>query len=119
MIFVSNTTAFINAYNVNTGGLNYSLSISACDAGIDGPVLCASVITNISAVVGSIPPVVSSMSAAFVPENALTGRSISRVIAYDEAGYTLSYTIVSGNIDSAFPTRCLNRLADCCTRWYS
>jgi hypothetical protein len=37
-----------------------------------------------------------------IPENALTGRSIVRVIAYDEAGYTLSYTITSGNIDSAF-----------------
>jgi hypothetical protein len=58
-VYVSNTTAFINAYNVATGGLNYSLSISACDAGIDGPVLCGAVIVNISAVVGGMPPVVS------------------------------------------------------------
>ena len=102
LIYVINTSAFITAYNIVTGGLNYSLSISVCDTGIDGLSMCSSVVVSISAVAGSIPPVVSPLSPAFVPENALSGRSISRVIAYDEAGYTLSYTIVSGNIDSAF-----------------
>jgi uncharacterized membrane protein len=101
-VYVLNTTAFISAYNVVTGGLNYSLSISACDAGVDGPVLCGAVIVNISAVVGGMPPVVSPLTAASIPENALTGTSIARVIAYDEAGYLLSYSILSGNIDAAF-----------------
>jgi hypothetical protein len=103
MIYVDNTAAFSNAFSTVTGGLNYSLSISVCDAGIDGPILCISVIANLTAVAGIVAPSIASLpSSVSVPESASSGRSIVRVSATDQAGYTLSYTITSVNIDSAF-----------------
>jgi sugar lactone lactonase YvrE len=101
-IFVNNVTAFRSAYNLVTGGLNYSLAVTACDKGIDGPVYCSSVTVNITAITGSIAPVIFSMDAASIPENALVGKNITKVSAFDEAGFELSYAILSGNIDGAF-----------------
>jgi hypothetical protein len=102
-IYVLNVNDFRGAYDsVNQTGLQYSLSISACDKGIDGPVYCISIIVNITAVVGSIPPVVTQMSPVFVPENAPLNFIFANIIAYDEAGFSLTYAIVSGNVDNVF-----------------
>jgi hypothetical protein len=101
-VYVYNVTAFRSAYNLITGGLNYSLSISACDAGIDGPSYCSFVIVNVTAISGTIPPVITSSPIVSVPENALIGFNVTKIVAYDEAGYILTYSIVSGNIDDSF-----------------
>ena len=102
-IYVLNVTAFRSAYNVVTDrGLNYSLSITACDAGIDGPILCTSIIANITAISGAIPPVVFEMMASTITENAQLATPITRVNAYDEAGFTMTYLISSGNVDDVF-----------------
>jgi hypothetical protein len=102
-IYVLNVSDFRGAYDgLTETGLNYSLSISACDAGIDGPRYCTSLILNITAVVGSIPPVVTQPLPVFLPENSAANFNFANIVAYDEAGFSLTYEIVSGDIDDVF-----------------
>ena len=100
-IFVANATALLFAYNAITGATNYTLAVTACDAGVDGARLCATALFNISTTLGRIPPVVQN-GAASIRENAPAGTTVFRVVATDDASLTLSYAITGGNVNSAF-----------------
>jgi hypothetical protein len=96
----ANAPSFV--FNAGTGtGTIYNLTARVCDAGIDGPSLCALAHFDLRVVAGSIPPAVSD--AAFViKENSVAGTSVGAVSASDEQGYALTYSITGGNSEGLF-----------------
>jgi VCBS repeat-containing protein len=96
----ASTPSFV--FNAGTGtGTVYNLTARVCDAGIDGPSLCALANISLRVVAGSIPPAVSDTAFA-VKENSAAGTSVGTVSARDEQGYALTYSITGGNSEGLF-----------------
>jgi VCBS repeat-containing protein len=96
----ANAPSFV--FNAGTGvGTIYNLTARVCDAGINGPSLCALAHFDLRVVAGSIPPAVSD-KAFVIKENSVAGTSFGAVSASDEQGYALTYSITGGNSEGLF-----------------
>jgi hypothetical protein len=101
-LFVANPSAPSFVFNAGTGtGTVYNLTARVCDAGINGPFACALANISLRVVAGSVPPSVSD--AAFsLKENSPAGTVLGTVVASDEQGYALTYSIAGGNSEGLF-----------------
>ena len=93
--------ATLTLINFELGPRTYSLQVDLVDNGVKLPgIQRTSVVFNITIVNVNDPPLLYSSNLTIVPENSPIGSVVYRFVPMDEDNDTVTFTILSGNINT-------------------